>query len=99
MYLLEIAGSARRELAEIRAFERTAIAREIQEQLTREPTVPTRKRKLLEGVKPTFEAKPPVWELRIGEIRVFYDVDEGTMTVFVRAIRWKPPHKTTEEIL
>ena len=41
----------------------------------------------------------PVWELRIGEYRVFYDVDEQLSLVMVRAIRHKPPHKTMEEIL
>jgi mRNA-degrading endonuclease RelE of RelBE toxin-antitoxin system len=37
--------------------------------------------------------------VRIGEYRVFYDVDEETSTVTIRAVRSKPPHKTTEEIL
>jgi mRNA-degrading endonuclease RelE of RelBE toxin-antitoxin system len=41
----------------------------------------------------------PVWELRVGEYRVFYDVDEVGGQVVVRAVRRKPPHKTTEEIL
>lgn len=39
------------------------------------------------------------WELRVGEYRVFYDVQEQARLVTVRAIRLKPPHKTTEEIL
>ena len=46
-----------------------------------------------------MEHMDPVWELRIGEYRVFYDVDEQASLVMVRAIRHKPPHKTTEEIL
>jgi len=41
----------------------------------------------------------PVWELRINEYRVFYDVDDAAKQVVVRAVRRKPPHKTTEEIL
>jgi mRNA-degrading endonuclease RelE of RelBE toxin-antitoxin system len=41
----------------------------------------------------------PVWELRVGERRVFYDADETTGQVAIRAVRHKPPHKTTEEIL
>ena len=41
----------------------------------------------------------PVWELRVGEYRVFYDVDDTEHVVTVRAIRHKPPHATTEEIL
>jgi len=40
-----------------------------------------------------------MWELRIGEYRAFYDVDEAGKTVTVRALRHKPLHKTTQEIL
>ncbi len=42
---------------------------------------------------------PPVWELRVREYRVFYDVAAAEQTVYVRAIRRKPGHRTTEEIL
>ena len=38
-------------------------------------------------------------ELRVGEYRVFYDVDDTERLVTVRTIRRKPPHATTEEIL
>lgn len=48
---------------------------------------------------PPFESDPPIWELRVGEFRVFYDVDEIERIVYIRAVRHKPPHKTTEEIL
>lgn len=41
----------------------------------------------------------PVWELRVDEYRVFYDVDEADQTVKIRVVRHKPAHKTTEEIL
>jgi len=41
----------------------------------------------------------PIWELRLGEYRVFYDVDEAKSSVTIRAIRHKPPHKRTEEVL
>jgi mRNA-degrading endonuclease RelE of RelBE toxin-antitoxin system len=40
-----------------------------------------------------------VRELRVGKYRVFYDVDEPAQRVIVRAIRAKPPGRTTEEIL
>lgn len=46
-----------------------------------------------------WEYVEPVWELRAGEYRIFYDVDEAASVVIVRAIRHKPPHKTTEDIL
>jgi len=43
---------------------------QVDEQLTHEPTLPTRKRKLL---RPNPIAP---WELRLGDVRVFYDVEE-----------------------
>jgi mRNA-degrading endonuclease RelE of RelBE toxin-antitoxin system len=47
----------------------------------------------------SFVFEPPLWELRIGDFRVFYDVDNERQRVYVRAIREKPPHATSEEIL
>jgi mRNA-degrading endonuclease RelE of RelBE toxin-antitoxin system len=41
----------------------------------------------------------PVWELRIGDFRVFYDIDVEGLVVTVQAIRLKPPDRTTEDIL
>jgi hypothetical protein len=35
--------------------------------------------------------------LRVGDLRVIYHVDEDV--VHVRAIRAKPPHQTTEQVL
>ena len=46
-----------------------------------------------------WEHAEPVWELRIGGYRIFYDVDEEVSVVVVRAVRHKPPYRTTEEIL
>jgi mRNA-degrading endonuclease RelE of RelBE toxin-antitoxin system len=54
---------------------------------------------LLRGLHPPWQHLEPVWELRVGEYRVFYDVDEASKLVMVRAVRHKPPHATTEEIL
>ncbi len=59
----------------------------------------TRNKKKLVGLVPPWEHVEPVWELRVGEFRVFYDVDEVEARVVVRAVRRKPPHKATEEIL
>lgn len=59
----------------------------------------TRNRKLLVGLRPPWDQELPVWELRVGDYRVFYDVQEQPSLVTVRAIRFKLPHKTTEEIL
>ncbi|WP_316430123.1 addiction module toxin RelE [Leptolyngbya sp. NK1-12] len=50
------------------------------EQLSYEPTVSTRNRK---EMRPNPLA---VWELRIGNLRVYYDVDEQESVVDIRAI-------------
>ena len=46
-----------------------------------------------------WEAVPPIWELRVGEYRVFYDVSQEETAVYIRAIRRKPRGKRTEDIL
>lgn len=99
MYAVEIAPSALEEIGEFRAFDGRRILDAIEEQLTHEPAVVTRHRRLLPGLEPSFEAVPPVWELSLGEYRVFYDVNEDEKKVHVRAVRRKPPHRTTKEIL
>ena len=99
MYTIEYAEGVADDLADLRAYERAQILDRIEEQLTYEPTRQTRNKKILVGLVPPWEHVEPVWELRIGQYRVFYDVDEAASVVVIRAIRYKPPHKTTEEIL
>lgn len=99
MFSIEIGRSALDEIAALRAFDGRKVLSAIEEELSHEPARATRRRKILPGLKPPFEAVPPVWELRVGEYRVFYDVNEEEKKVYVRAGRRKPPHKTTEEIL
>jgi mRNA-degrading endonuclease RelE of RelBE toxin-antitoxin system len=99
VYAVEVGASAEKELRALRPFDQGPILRALERQLTTEPAVESRNRKQLVNLIPPFEATPPIWELRVGEFRVFYDVDDARKKVFVRAIRRKPPHKTTEEIL
>jgi len=98
-YTIEYAEGVEDDLAVLRAFQRKHVLDSIDKQLTHEPMRETRNRKMLPGLIPPWEHIEPVWELRIGEYRVFYDVDEANSTVTVRAVRHKPPHKTAEEIL
>jgi mRNA-degrading endonuclease RelE of RelBE toxin-antitoxin system len=87
------------DLAMMRPFERKQVLDRIDEQLTHQPATETRNRKKLVGLVPPWEHESPVWEIRVGQYRVFYDVDELERRVTVRAVRRKPPHTTTEEIL
>ena len=99
MYDIRYAEGIAEDLRRLRRAQRTLVLDRIDAQLTYQPTEQTRNRKILVGLVPPWEQEEPVWELRIGQFRVFYDVDETEATVVIRAIRHKPPHKTTEEIL
>ena len=96
---VEITDQALGHLKGIRKYNRRRIVDTIYQQLEHQPTVPTRHRKCLKGVVPDFHHVPPVWELRIGEHRVFYDVDETAQVVFVRAVLPKAHGQTTEDII
>jgi mRNA-degrading endonuclease RelE of RelBE toxin-antitoxin system len=99
MYEIEYSAGVIDDIRDLRAYDRAEILDKIEEQLLREPTVETKNRKQLPGFVPPWEHYPPVWELRIGEYRVYYDVSEEERIVAVRAIRQKRPHRTTEEAL
>ncbi|PWU09836.1 MAG: plasmid stabilization protein ParE [Verrucomicrobia bacterium] len=89
-------------VAEIKALPaptRKQVIRAIESQLVFQPNVPTRNRKLLRGLIPPWDHVEPTWEIRVGEYRVFYDIDEKGRLVHIRAVRHKPPHTTTEQIL
>ena len=34
-----------------------------------------------------------IWEMRVGEFRVFYDVDEERQEVLIKAVGWKKHNK------
>ncbi|MFM9961716.1 MAG: type II toxin-antitoxin system RelE family toxin [Planctomycetaceae bacterium] len=99
MFELRYAEDSEVELKALRKFDRQTVIERIEEQLPREPDKETRNRKRLIGLKPPWSAVGETWELRIGEIRVFYDIDKDEKIVAIRAVRRKLPHQTTEDIL
>jgi mRNA-degrading endonuclease RelE of RelBE toxin-antitoxin system len=98
VYKIEYSARALEDLAAIPLFHRKRIMDAVARDLSWEPLVPTRNRKPLAAVCLGFEHEPPVWELRVGDWRVFYDVEVSTQTVFVRAVRQKG-RLTTEEVV
>jgi mRNA-degrading endonuclease RelE of RelBE toxin-antitoxin system len=98
-FTIDITDLAYDELSAIKVYHRRQIIDAIHQQLECEPTVETRNRKVLAGTRPTFEHRVPVWELRVGAYRVYYDVSEESMSVLVRSVRLKPPHSTTEQVV
>ena len=69
-YEIEYSPDAEDHLKELTARQRTSVLDTVDEQLTYEPAVETRNRK---PMRPNPVAP---WELRIGKLRVYYDVEE-----------------------
>jgi mRNA interferase RelE/StbE len=81
VYRVIISHDAEEHLRALTARQRSTVLDHLKEQLTYQPTVATRNRKLME---PNLIAS---WELRIGNIRVYYKVwEEEERTVEVIAI-------------
>lgn len=99
MYAIRLAVDVISDLKKLSAYHRNLVLEAIETRLSYEPASPTRNRKLLVNLIPPWDAVPPIWELRVGEYRVFYDVSEEEKIVYVRAIRKKPRGRRTEEIL
>ena len=99
MYVIRFARDVVRDLRKFSAYRQTILLEAIGTHLSHEPTALTRNRKLLVNLIPPWNAVPPIWELRVGEYRIFYDVLEEKRIVSIRAIRRKSPGRRTEEIL
>ena len=99
MYEIRFARDVEKDLQRLSAFHRTRLIHPIETQLTDTPMVHTRNRKPLVNLIPPWTAELPIWELRVGAYRVFYDVAEEERRVYVRAVRKKPAGMATEEIL
>ena len=69
-YSIEFAESVREQLRSLPAQQRTLVLDSIERQLMHEPLLETRNRKAL---RPNPLAP---WELRVGDLRVFYEVAE-----------------------
>lgn len=76
-------------LDSLRKFDQRRIRDALVEQLGHQPLTETRNRKKLR------DNGPAQWELRIGQYRVFYDVDEEDDLVRVIAIGYKQGSKLT----
>ncbi len=81
------------ELKALRGADRASITRTIREQLTHIPTTRTRRKKEI-----VREMGERVWQLTIGEYRVFYDVEEARRAVVIRRVLYKG-RRRTEDIL
>jgi mRNA-degrading endonuclease RelE of RelBE toxin-antitoxin system len=79
-YRIEYSDAALEHLSWLTKRQRVIVLSEVRDQLERKPDIPTRNKKRL---RPNVLAG---WELRIGDIRVFYEIQQGSPTVDIRAI-------------
>src|SRR2546430_225146 len=86
-YDIEFSEDAESHYRQFTARQQALLADAIEEQLTDQPTTPTRNRKHL---RPNRVAE---WELRVGEFRVFYDFEEDRAVVAVVSIGVKKRNK------
>ena len=76
MFEVIVEEAAEEDLDELRTFDRRVIEDAMDEQLSNDPLVRTRNRKPLHSFMPAWEHVQPIWQLRVGDLRIFYDVDE-----------------------
>jgi mRNA-degrading endonuclease RelE of RelBE toxin-antitoxin system len=75
-FKIDFDPQARADLKSMRGFERAATLDAIERVLTQSPTITSRSRiKRLRGIE------SPEYRLRVGEMRVFYDVEEQEVYV------------------
>ncbi len=80
-FTIEIALQAETDLAAMKAFHRTELLDAIDQHLTHAPTTLSRSR-----IKRLRLLDSPAYRLRVGDYRVYYDVDEVAFTVKVLRI-------------
>jgi mRNA-degrading endonuclease RelE of RelBE toxin-antitoxin system len=97
MFSIRYVREAEWDLRAFRSFEQR-ILDEVDRHQAASPTRGNPRKKMLRGIEPPWHACQPVWQLRIGDFPVFYDVNEERREVTVRAVRRKGS-QTTKEIL
>jgi mRNA-degrading endonuclease RelE of RelBE toxin-antitoxin system len=77
-YDIRFSGEADEHMGELTARQRATVLDAVDRQLLHEPTKDTRNRKRMQSDKAPFIAP---WELRVDELRVYYDVEEEPKAV------------------
>jgi mRNA-degrading endonuclease RelE of RelBE toxin-antitoxin system len=79
-YRIRFAEQADEQIGDLTAYRRAHLLDAIEKQLLHEPSVETRNRKPMQQDKKPFIAP---WELRVDDMRVYYDVREEPEPVVV----------------
>ena len=92
-FRIEFTELAESDLRELRAYERAIALDALRRGLREDANSVARNRKPLRS---TIPGRASFWEYRVGDLRIFYDVDAETVTVL--GIRRKG-RKTTAEVI
>jgi len=98
-FRIEFSPSAKSEFDAVRIFDQRRILNAMETKLTNEPSLQTHDKKCLGNEPANFAYAPPLWQLRVDDFRVFYEVNVEDGVVSVLAVRRKPATKTTSEVL
>jgi mRNA-degrading endonuclease RelE of RelBE toxin-antitoxin system len=79
-YQIEYSPETRDHLRALTTRQQAIVLDAVDEQLAHQPSIETRNRK---PMRPNPLAP---WELRIGDMRVYYDIDKAAGIVYVRAV-------------
>ncbi len=79
-YQIKLSAETEGHLRALSSRRQSAVLDAMREQLSHEPDVATRNRK---SMRPNPLAS---WELRVGEVRVYYDVDDDKRIVYILAV-------------
>lgn len=82
-YRIEFTPEGRDHMKALTAHQRGIALDAMKRQLVHEPAVETRQRKRMKADKPGYVAP---WELRVGELRVYYEVRDAEAQVWIVAI-------------
>ena len=98
-YTIAYAEGIEEDLAQVRAYDQVRILDKIDEQLIYEPGRETRNKKMLVGLVPSWDSSNLYGSYASAIIESSTMWTPKTLTVTIQAIRFKPPDKTTEDIL
>jgi mRNA-degrading endonuclease RelE of RelBE toxin-antitoxin system len=94
-FRVELTAAAESDLRQLRAYQRAIVLDAVARALREDANSVARNRKPLRSTDPM---RTPAWEYRVGDIRIFYDVDVSAETVLILRIRRKG-RKTTAEVI
>ena len=98
-YSIEYREMAIEQLAELSTYQQRIVLDEIDEQTTHRPAQTARHKKTLEDFQPDWWDIPlPVWQLRVGDFRVLYGVNETAKLVTIMCVFYKGGMTTGEAI-